>query len=248
MTPNPPLSPAELALKLACERAIHTGLTNFIAVGEALQTIRDRCLYRADYATFADYCQTMWAMSASRARQLCLAAQVVLDLASVTNGNTPTELPENERQARALLSFPAGHRATILGFAAAQARATETELSAALITHVGAVVMETLATGAVDLGDGESTVLSAAITQEVYETQARQSQHIRDKQNRVTVQGQVFTVTDDPNGYYRIAVRADQPGAEKLHNLQLVSVTFTPQTRENERENQADVKQEMRHG
>lgn len=45
---------------------------------------------------------------------------------------------------------------------------------------------------------------------------------------RITLQGQVYLVGDELDGYIRIAVRADQIGAEKLANLQTVSVTFTP--------------------
>lgn len=73
------------------EAAIERGLSTFWEVGEALMRIRDERLYRADFSTFEDYCQSRWNMTRRRANQLVEAAQM------------GTVVPiENERQARAL--------------------------------------------------------------------------------------------------------------------------------------------------
>lgn len=73
------------------EEKIERGLKTFWDVGAALMQIRDERLYRADFATFEDYCQERWQMTRRRANQLVEAAQM------------GTMVPiENERQARAL--------------------------------------------------------------------------------------------------------------------------------------------------
>lgn len=73
------------------EAKIERGLSTFWEVGSALMQIRDERLYRADFATFEDYCQDRWQMTRRRANQLVEAAQM------------GTMVPiENERQARAL--------------------------------------------------------------------------------------------------------------------------------------------------
>lgn len=73
------------------ESAIERGLSTFWEVGGALMQIRDERLYRADFATFEDYCQQRWNMTRRRANQLVEAAQM------------GTMVPiENERQGRVL--------------------------------------------------------------------------------------------------------------------------------------------------
>jgi hypothetical protein len=83
------------------ETIIERGLETFVEVGAALMHIRESRLYRAEYATFEDYCQDRWGMVASRARQLIGAAQVAGNLESVTTGNGPA----SERQTRPLTSL-----------------------------------------------------------------------------------------------------------------------------------------------
>lgn len=79
------------------EAVIERGLSSFVEVGEALMSIRDEKLYRADHDTFEAYCRDRWGFVASRARQLIGAAQTVT---SVTVGGGP--VPTSEAQARAL--------------------------------------------------------------------------------------------------------------------------------------------------
>lgn len=80
------------------ETVIERGLQTFIEVGNALWEIREKRLYRAEYATFADYCRQRWGLQQSRAYQLLDAAEVVRNLQS----STIVELPANEAQARPL--------------------------------------------------------------------------------------------------------------------------------------------------
>lgn len=88
------------------ETTIAQGLQTFVEVGEALVEIRDRKLYRIEYATFADYCKVKWGMSDRRARQLMGASEVVADIAK-----SGTIVPKTESQARPLTKLPRAQRA-----------------------------------------------------------------------------------------------------------------------------------------
>jgi hypothetical protein len=87
----------------AHEATIERGLKTFVEVGNSLMAIRDARLYRAEYATFEDYCRERWNLKQSRAYQLMDAARVIGNLQS----STIVELPITESQARPLSSLPA---------------------------------------------------------------------------------------------------------------------------------------------
>lgn len=90
------------------EQVIERGLTTFVDVGNALLTIRDERLYRADYATFEDYCEERWGLTRRRAYQLMDAAGAVSTMV-----HTGLPAPENERQARELGRVPEDQRAEV---------------------------------------------------------------------------------------------------------------------------------------
>lgn len=96
------LTVEEVAALAAQEAVIARGLQTFYEVGNALATIRDARLYRADYATFEAYCQDRWGLKQSRAYQFIDAAGVINNLRS----STIVELPQNEAQARPLTHLP----------------------------------------------------------------------------------------------------------------------------------------------
>ena len=73
----------------------------FVEVGRALMTIRDRKLYRANYATFEAYCRERWDLSRPYAYQLIDASVVVENLSGITD-----IVPENVAQVRPLVSLP----------------------------------------------------------------------------------------------------------------------------------------------
>lgn len=79
-----------------CEEVIEHGLNTFVDVGNALLEIRDSRLYRQDFPTFEDYCQTRWSFTRMRASQLIAAAEVV------ENVNNCLQIPKTESQARPL--------------------------------------------------------------------------------------------------------------------------------------------------
>jgi hypothetical protein len=100
-----PLSKSEREEFAVCERTIKAGLNAFLAVGQALQRIRDGRLYREEYATFDEYCQQKWDYGKSRAYQLMNAAQVC-DTLEERPPLVDVPKPTNERQVRPLVGLP----------------------------------------------------------------------------------------------------------------------------------------------
>jgi DNA modification methylase len=82
-----------------CEAVVERGLITFIEVGSALQEIKERRLYRAEFGTFDEYCRDRWGISRIHAHRLIEASSVAENLLPV--GNIPT----SERQARPLASL-----------------------------------------------------------------------------------------------------------------------------------------------
>lgn len=93
------------------ELTIAAGLRTFYAVGEALQAIRDARLYRADHATFEDYCRDRWGMSHRHANRLVAAASFVANVGPVG------PIPESERLIRPLVALPPAEQRQAWGIA-----------------------------------------------------------------------------------------------------------------------------------
>lgn len=104
-----PLSRAEQMKLVDCEQNIAKGIETFVLVGASLATIREQRLYRDDYPTFEAYVSGRWGFTASRARQLIGAAEVVEQIQSVTRVTPPT----NEAQARELVTVPEEQRVEV---------------------------------------------------------------------------------------------------------------------------------------
>ncbi len=81
------------------EATIRDGLRTFIQVGEALQTVREKRLYRSDYASFEAYCQERWQMGRQYAYRLIGGAEVAGNLVSSIGD---TALPQKEAHTREL--------------------------------------------------------------------------------------------------------------------------------------------------
>lgn len=80
-----------------CETIIERGLRTFVDVGGALLKIRDKKLYRQEYSTFEEYCQSKWSIARRTAYQYIEASKVI---ENVRRGAQIE--PVNERQARPL--------------------------------------------------------------------------------------------------------------------------------------------------
>ena len=107
-----------------CEATIERGFQTFAEVGSALLEIRDSRLYRSEFGTFEDYCQTRWGMTARHANRTIEAAVIVAELGPM--GPAPT----TERQARELVGLPAETAAAVM---TAAVEATEGRPTAAAI-------------------------------------------------------------------------------------------------------------------
>lgn len=81
------------------EQIIEASLQTFVEVGQALQQIKCKRLYRNHFQTFEEYCHSRWDISRFYAYRLIGASEVVERL--LTIGNTP--LPKNESQTRPLI-------------------------------------------------------------------------------------------------------------------------------------------------
>lgn len=95
---NEAITQAEISRLGELETIVETGLTVFVAVGNALLEIRDSRLYRQQYPTFEAYCRERWGLKQSHAYRMIDAAAVVGNLQSSPIG----ELPKTESQARPL--------------------------------------------------------------------------------------------------------------------------------------------------
>lgn len=98
-----PLDNREVARLTRCERVIEKGLCTFREVGQALLQIKEEALYRAEYTTFAEYCQVKWKFNDARARQLIAAAKTAetVEISTPLKESHAKELsrvPEDERQ------------------------------------------------------------------------------------------------------------------------------------------------------
>jgi hypothetical protein len=83
-----------------CEEVIQRGVETFIEVGNALLTIRDQRLYRAEFSTFNEYCQERWGMHRRHADRLVEAADIAENLRPIGL------IPQSESQVRPLVGLP----------------------------------------------------------------------------------------------------------------------------------------------
>jgi hypothetical protein len=82
------------------EETIRGGLASFIDVGRALAEIRDSTLYRDDFESFEDYCNTRWDLKRQTAYDKIHAAEIVAEIEHVRSS---VHLPQAESHALALV-------------------------------------------------------------------------------------------------------------------------------------------------
>lgn len=157
---------------LQLEDTIQQGMNTFVSVGTALLAIRDKKLYRSEFTSFADYVETRWEISRSRAYQLISAGIM----------STQVDI-QNEKQARELKRLPEPLQP--LAWDIAQRMSAEIAPGKAVPSRIVKAAVNVVegaesTGGYVDLGDGQMTALDAAVVQETFEIQKRQRQHIRD--------------------------------------------------------------------
>ncbi len=91
------LTATEVDRLAACEEVINQNLKAFYNVGAALLEIRNSKLYRQEFKTFEDYCDSKWSMSKPQAYRLLDASEVRDNLSPIGD-----VLPEKESHIREL--------------------------------------------------------------------------------------------------------------------------------------------------
>ena len=85
MPEEQPLIESEVNQLEVCELQIEAALRSFVNIGDALTTIRDSRLYRDEFESFEEYCQTRWKLTKARATQLIVGARLVARLETETD-------------------------------------------------------------------------------------------------------------------------------------------------------------------
>ena len=112
------------------EATIERGLKTFVDVGNALAAIRDGKLYKADHATFEDYCKVRWGWARNYANKMIAAAEATRSLGT----NVPA--PATESQARPLTKLPPDEQAEAWEEVVEEAEATGEKITAKKVEQV----------------------------------------------------------------------------------------------------------------
>lgn len=107
---------------ISLESKIEAGRKTFVEVGLALAEIRDQRLYRADYATFEDYCKQKWQWSKQHVYNLIECAPIAKSNPQITSLN----------QARVIAQVPPANRAAVLEKATSQGKVTAKAIQEAI--------------------------------------------------------------------------------------------------------------------
>jgi hypothetical protein len=134
MTTLEPISLSDSKLFIKCEQEILAAKDVFTKVAKALATIRDKRLYRAEYKTFAEYCNKRHGWAKSYGYNMAKAGEV---LNSLPENST---IVESEAHTRELAKAPAEKREEILETACERAERDGKPLTAA---HIKSAVDET---------------------------------------------------------------------------------------------------------
>ncbi|MCE9556756.1 MAG: hypothetical protein K8T91_25695 [Planctomycetes bacterium] len=106
-----PLAPPEAAELTRLENIVHSGLSSFVAVGNALAQINEQRLYRETHDTFEIYLRDRWQIGRAHGYRLIAAAETVEVLSP--RGDIPPWITETHL--RPLLQFDPGDRAKVWG-------------------------------------------------------------------------------------------------------------------------------------
>jgi hypothetical protein len=98
------MRPAEIAERDQYVAFVKENLRTVFEVGRVLTLIREKRLYRASHATFADFCAEHFSITDRRARQLMVAAEIGTIVPEITN----------EAQAREIARVAPADRTTVL--------------------------------------------------------------------------------------------------------------------------------------
>jgi hypothetical protein len=135
-----PLTAAEKTLKAELEKVVEGGLQEFLKVGAALATLRNRRLFRTEFATFEEYVRAKFGLARSSADQLIRSAQTAQVLLEAG-----VELPANTTATvlRPIASLP-GEELQVACWEFAQSLAPARGVTQPLIARLVRVVRNAL--------------------------------------------------------------------------------------------------------
>lgn len=107
------------------EQVIDSGLESFVEVGEALATVRDEKLYRAEHRTFEAYCKDRWGFSRDYGYKLIAGSK------AAKNVDHGIQKP-NARQARELAKAPSEKQAEVWKKASSDGKPTVAKVKEAV--------------------------------------------------------------------------------------------------------------------
>ena len=100
------LTNAEFSQLQSLELVIERGKKMFVEVGTSLMEIRVKRLYRGEYETFEEYCQSKWGFSRQFANKTIESSGIASDLETMVSIS-------NERTAREFISVPSEDRPAV---------------------------------------------------------------------------------------------------------------------------------------
>lgn len=117
-------------------KVVDEGLTSFLAVGTALNEIKEKRLYRQSHETFDGFVKERWGMTGSRAYQLIDASKISKEVSTVVE-ETGIEIELNsESQLRELNQIGTEALPSVLGKIAEKCKAENKKPSASIIKDV----------------------------------------------------------------------------------------------------------------
>jgi hypothetical protein len=149
-----------------CERVVAYGVSMFMAACRALRTIREKRLYRADFATWDAYIKARWSAlfeTATSANRWIAAADVQDELTPI--GVTV----KRESHAREITKHARDIQAAVALVGVRAAELENRAPTASHFRHAGAVIAEMVATQAVDTGDGAQHPITETLAVSVVE-------------------------------------------------------------------------------
>ena len=113
------------------EATIERGLKTFVDVGNALAAIRDGKLYKADHATFEDYCKVRWGWTRQHAYYLIDTSSAAVRVSEISD-----TAPSNAGQAMPLTKLPPAEQAEVWEEVVEEAEATGEKITAKKVEQV----------------------------------------------------------------------------------------------------------------
>lgn len=181
----------------------------FYVTGRAFKIIRDERLWEGQYATLDDYLLQRWQYKDTSIMTHFIQAAETFELVETLTGiklrtkNQTLNIRKWMKDNVPLEDYP-----ELLQLATIYCQQHGVHLAPRILKASYNVLQEKRATGYVDIGDGYSTAIDAAITAEEYETVQRQQQIIRDKSRWIRAVDPIETTAGELRRQFSVPVFA----------------------------------------